>query len=322
MTACINTGRKTVLRAQADMDSLPSPPLITVFLLIFSHSRGRRWCRLTFIVALSHTVATDSLLIFSFSYMSNLERIAAPDYIPTEQDVLRVRFPTTGIHDYSFTIRTITLRWPFFEPQFCLKYRLSTDTPHCSALWTVLSSASVQSHLPQRSRNSFFFFYDQSCLRDAPLGCWKASKHFKNNIFSRERWHLGFRAQASTWTCAKLKRTIVGPQTLSFNAISSLSISSELTGFEKKWFPKLFWTSSYFLTVFISSILPARIVDVGGQKSERRKWIHCFENVTSLIFLASLSEYDQVLEEKETIVRAQSYTEIISNNLIICCLLC
>ncbi|CAG06332.1 unnamed protein product, partial [Tetraodon nigroviridis] len=33
-----------------------------------------------------------------------------------------------------------------------------------------------------------------------------------------------------------------------------------------------------------------RIVDVGGQKSERRKWIHCFENATSLIFLASLSE--------------------------------
>jgi len=49
---------------------------------------------------------------------------------------------------------------------------------------------------------------------------------------------------------------------------------------------------------------PDRIVDVGGQKSERRKWIHCFEDVTSLIFLASLSEYDQVLEEKETTVRA------------------
>lgn len=42
---------------------------------------------------------------------------------------------------------------------------------------------------------------------------------------------------------------------------------------------------------------------MGGQKSERRKWIHCFENVTSLIFLASLSEYDQALEERETIVR-------------------
>ncbi|XP_073699938.1 guanine nucleotide-binding protein G(q) subunit alpha-like isoform X1 [Garra rufa] len=82
-------------------------------------------------------------------YMTNLERIAAPDFIPNAQDVLRVRFPTTGINDYSFSVEKITLR----------------------------------------------------------------------------------------------------------------------------------------------------IVDVGGQKSERRKWIHCFENVTSLIFLASLSEFDQVLEE-------------------------
>ncbi|XP_043079251.1 guanine nucleotide-binding protein subunit alpha-11-like isoform X2 [Puntigrus tetrazona] len=40
-----------------------------------------------------------------------------------------------------------------------------------------------------------------------------------------------------------------------------------------------------------------RIVDVGGQRGQRRKWIHCFENVMSLIFLASLSEYDQLLEE-------------------------
>ncbi|XP_056614122.1 guanine nucleotide-binding protein subunit alpha-11-like isoform X1 [Triplophysa dalaica] len=82
-------------------------------------------------------------------FMTNLDRIAGTDYIPTAQDVLRVRFPTTGINDYSFSMQKITLR----------------------------------------------------------------------------------------------------------------------------------------------------IVDVGGQKSERRKWIHCFENVTSLMFLASLSEYDQVLEE-------------------------
>ncbi|XP_055073801.2 guanine nucleotide-binding protein G(q) subunit alpha isoform X2 [Misgurnus anguillicaudatus] len=82
-------------------------------------------------------------------FMKNLDRIASADYIPTAQDVLRVRFPTTGINDYSFSVEKITLR----------------------------------------------------------------------------------------------------------------------------------------------------IVDVGGQKSERRKWIHCFENVTSLIFLASLSEFDQVLEE-------------------------
>ncbi|KAM9841170.1 guanine nucleotide-binding protein G(q) subunit alpha-like [Aulostomus maculatus] len=40
-----------------------------------------------------------------------------------------------------------------------------------------------------------------------------------------------------------------------------------------------------------------RMVDVGGQRSERRKWIHCFENVTSIMFLVALSEYDQVLIE-------------------------
>ncbi|XP_049321749.1 guanine nucleotide-binding protein subunit alpha-11-like [Astyanax mexicanus] len=103
-------------------------------------------------------------------FLTNLDRIAASDYIPTAQDVLRVRFPTTGINDHSFVVENITLR----------------------------------------------------------------------------------------------------------------------------------------------------IVDVGGQKSERRKWIHCFENVTSLIYLASLSEYDQVLEENNRDNRMQEsltlfYTTIHSN---------
>ncbi|XP_026152618.1 guanine nucleotide-binding protein subunit alpha-14-like [Mastacembelus armatus] len=48
-----------------------------------------------------------------------------------------------------------------------------------------------------------------------------------------------------------------------------------------------------------------RMVDVGGQRSERKKWIHCFENITSIIFLASLSEYDQVLYENKNDNRLQ-----------------
>jgi guanine nucleotide-binding protein subunit alpha len=29
--------------------------------------------------------------------------------------------------------------------------------------------------------------------------------------------------------------------------------------------------------------------DVGGQRSERKKWIHCFEGVTAIIFCVALS---------------------------------
>ena len=43
--------------------------------------------------------------------------------------------------------------------------------------------------------------------------------------------------------------------------------------------------------------------DVGGQRSERKKWIHCFESVTSIIFCTALSEYDQVLLEERQQVR-------------------
>jgi guanine nucleotide-binding protein G(i) subunit alpha len=46
--------------------------------------------------------------------------------------------------------------------------------------------------------------------------------------------------------------------------------------------------------------------DVGGQRSERKKWIHCFENVTSIIFCVALSEYDQVLLEESSQVRIQN----------------
>jgi len=39
------------------------------------------------------------------------------------------------------------------------------------------------------------------------------------------------------------------------------------------------------------------MVDVGGQKSERRKWIHCFQDVTCILFLTALSGFDQSLIE-------------------------
>jgi len=40
-----------------------------------------------------------------------------------------------------------------------------------------------------------------------------------------------------------------------------------------------------------------QMFDVAGQRSERRKWIHCFEGVTAVLFVVSLAEYDQRLME-------------------------
>ncbi len=45
-----------------------------------------------------------------------------------------------------------------------------------------------------------------------------------------------------------------------------------------------------------------RMVDVGGQRSERKKWIHCFEGVTAIVFCVSLSAYDLMLAEDEQMV--------------------
>lgn len=44
---------------------------------------------------------------------------------------------------------------------------------------------------------------------------------------------------------------------------------------------------------------------MGGQRSERKKWIHCFEGVTAIIFCVALSAYDLVLAEDEEMVRTQ-----------------
>ena len=50
-------------------------------------------------------------------------------------------------------------------------------------------------------------------------------------------------------------------------------------------------------THFDLGALQYRMFDVGGQRSERKKWIHCFENVNALLFLVAISGYDQCLAE-------------------------
>ncbi|XP_062842746.1 guanine nucleotide-binding protein G(i) subunit alpha-2a isoform X1 [Trichomycterus rosablanca] len=62
-------------------------------------------------------------------------------------------------------------------------------------------------------------------------------------------------------------------------------------------------TTGIVETHFTFRDLHFKMFDVGGQRSERKKWIHCFEGVTAIIFCVAMSAYDLVLAEDAEIVR-------------------
>lgn len=46
------------------------------------------------------------------SYLNDIDRLTAEGYVPTQQDVLRVRVPTTGIIEYPFDLENVIFRYP------------------------------------------------------------------------------------------------------------------------------------------------------------------------------------------------------------------
>lgn len=139
------------------------------------------------------------------SYLSDLERLVTPGYVPTEQDVLRSRVKTTGIIETQFSFKDLNFRYDPNIPTLLL----------CTA--------------------------------------WGPLHHDPGTPIPRGMRVLGKG----------------GPR------CTALRLHSR---------------GSY------------RMFDVGGQRSERKKWIHCFEGVTCIIFIAALSAYDMVLVEDDEVV--------------------
>jgi len=59
-------------------------------------------------------------------------------------------------------------------------------------------------------------------------------------------------------------------------------------------------TTGLVETEIPASPISLTVVDVGGQRTERRKWIHCFDNVSGIVFCANLAGYNSVLFEDRT----------------------
>ena len=57
-------------------------------------------------------------------------------------------------------------------------------------------------------------------------------------------------------------------------------------------------------------LAPVCVQFIGGQRLDRKKWIHCFESVTSIIFCTALSECDQVLLEDSNTVSSPHFAAL------------
>ncbi|CAI5679442.1 unnamed protein product [Oreochromis niloticus] len=72
-------------------------------------------------------------------------------------------------------------------------------------------------------------------------------------------------------------------------------------------------TTGVIETQFKVNHLIFRMYDVGGQRTERRKWIGCFEDVRAVLFVVSLSGYDMTLVEDPSVNRLQESMKLFSS---------
>jgi len=72
-------------------------------------------------------------------------------------------------------------------------------------------------------------------------------------------------------------------------------------------------TAGIYESVFEIEKVGFHFVDVGGQQNERRKWIHCFAGVTTILFIGALSEYDMMLYEDEKTNRMLESLSVFDN---------
>jgi len=78
-------------------------------------------------------------------------------------------------------------------------------------------------------------------------------------------------------------------------------------------------TTGVIETEFRISKTEFKVVDIGGRRSERKKWMHCFQDVSAVVFVTAISEYDLKLYEDDATLRMHEslklFKEIVNTQL-------
>lgn len=106
------------------------------------------------------------------------------------------------------------------------------------------------------------------------------------------------RSMWSCWTCVELSLTCCSY----FSDIDRL-FGKEYVPSDQDILRARLRTTGINETIFEVGNRTYRMFDVGGQRSERKKWIHAFDNVNVVLFLVAISGYDHVLVEDRNGVR-------------------
>ncbi|CAG2100984.1 unnamed protein product, partial [Medioppia subpectinata] len=252
-------------------------------------------------------------------YISDIDRITCSEYLPTQQDILRARAPTNGINEYTFVYESIIFRMVDVGGQRSERRKWI----HCFESVTSIIFICAISEFDQilRDGSNDNRLQESKALFKTIVTCeWF---HNSSVILFFNKYDLFEEKICSATHLVDFfgeyegpKRDVISGRQFVMNMFFDLIPDSCLKHSAKYYISDIdrITCSEYLPTqqdilraraptngineyTFVYESIIFRMVDVGGQRSERRKWIHCFESVTSIIFICAISEFDQILRD-------------------------
>ncbi|RHZ80765.1 hypothetical protein Glove_132g100 [Diversispora epigaea] len=195
-------------------------------------------------------------------FFAEVRRIGAPGYIPNEADVLQARTKTRGILETRFDMGQMSIRYKLrLEPRKLVNKIFS---------------------------EKIFDYYVESepSFQLSPEIVEAIDSLWHDPIISEvmEKQDHFYLTESAPYFFAEVRR--IGAPGYIPNEADVLQARTKTRGILE--------------TRFDMGQMSIRMIDVSGQRTERKKWIHCFESVTSILFCVALSEYDQALLEESS----------------------